>query len=168
MTTSNIEIEEFLFPLQFTKKKTPFIGVFSCDNIPTNQIVRKKQFAIICNLSKHDEEGSHFVTILCSNRTEIIYIDSFGFPPSNIYILKFLYASRRKLLFYNISCIQHPLSKACGYFCMFFVLYFQLVRKNNNNNMTSLKIFYKDLSNMMKNDNICKKLIFLIISANKR
>lgn len=163
MTTTNLDIEQFLFPLLSSKI---FVGVFSCDNIPTDKIVKKSRFAIICNLSKHDEAGSHFITILCSNKTEIIYIDSFGLPPSNAHILRFLCDSQRKILLYNISPIQHPLSKACGYFSMFFVLYFELAIRTKNR--TFLKIFFhKGLYNMMRNDNVCKKLILLIAARIK-
>ena len=54
-----------------------FIGCFPTDLQP---ITKKQQFSLIFNLSKHNEEGSHFVAVF-ENKHQLLYFDSFGKPP---------------------------------------------------------------------------------------
>ena len=56
---TNVYIETFLH--KYCKK---FFGCFSSNNLPTN-MTDIDSFSIICNLSKRNEEGTHFITIIC-------------------------------------------------------------------------------------------------------
>ena len=117
---TNIEIETYLNTLNCKY----FKGVFSADNIPN----LKPPFSIIVNLSKYNEIGSHFVTILADKKC-ICYIDTFGISCFINSIYQFLHSFELNI-FYNISTIQNIQSQGCGYYCILFVLYYENIIKN--------------------------------------
>lgn len=120
---SNFELDDFLFP-----KTCNFLGVFSCDTLPSIKNIKKNNyphFTLICNLSKASENGTHFVCIFVHENNLVIFFDSFGRSPKiNKFILSFVNNFNTNNIVYNTNIIQHPLSTACGYFCIFFVLYY--------------------------------------------
>jgi hypothetical protein len=131
---NNVEINEAL------KSICPsFRGVFSADNIP-NQI---DSGSIICNLSRADEVGSHFVTIIIKPKY-VRYIDTFGIPCQIDGINRFLYQLNR-LVLYNSTQIQSLKSSFCGYFTMLFCL--------QNDHNCGNGITFSD--NLTDNDQIC-------------
>lgn len=143
---TNIEIETYLTALNCKY----FKGVFSADNIPNIQ----PPFSIIINLSKHNEIGSHFVTIL-SDVTSICYIDTFGLPCFVESIIRFIHSFKLNIL-YNVNTIQNIKSQGCGYYCMLFILY--------NENMITKPIHW-NLKRTILNDDLCihyLKKIFVI------
>ena len=81
MTVTNGYIEKTGF-----KILKNFLGCFPSDLQPKT---RKENFSIVFNLSKHDEEGTHFVAIY-TNKTELIYFDSFGKPMENVLLKNFV------------------------------------------------------------------------------
>lgn len=107
---------EDLCKLIFEKKKEKFLGVFPSDVIPKT---RKKEFAIIFNLSKHHEPGSHFVAIV-KRFDKIIYFDSFGKKCSVKSIKAFIEKFKLPIKF-NCKQIQDNFSNFCGYFCFHFL-----------------------------------------------
>lgn len=121
MALTNHQIENFLF-----KKLSKFKGVFSCDNIP-QKIKEMREYSVIVNLSKSDEIGSHFITILKINSKEIWYIDSLGNWCHNQFIIDFM-TSQNVEIFYNGKIIQSPSSELCGYFCIFVCLHFEKLK----------------------------------------
>lgn len=158
---TNLEIEDFLFPLM-----NHFIGVFSCDTLPWRDINRP-QFSLVCNMSPAGEKGSHFIAIY-AEKSVIIYFDSFGTPPIlNKFIFNFLVKTKRKIL-YNENWIQHPLSSACGYFCIYFLLYFEKINLVEKNSVIINKFYSheegKNMNYLQKNDVICKKMIRKIVT----
>ena len=98
-----------------------YFGVFSANSIP-RELLKLKEFSIVCNLSKVGEKGSHFVTIVVKPNFTL-YIDSLGLPPFIPEICNFLKQLSHQF-FYNPHQIQHSSSKFCGFFCILFVLYF--------------------------------------------
>ena len=64
-----------------------FYGTFSADSIP-RELATRTRFSIICNLSKINEVGTHFVTIIVYEKC-VLYIDSFGLPCFNSNIKEF-------------------------------------------------------------------------------
>ena len=135
---TNLYIERLL-----SRFETNFMGVFSSDNIP---YFPKYNASLICNLSKTNEKGSHFIGIYITE-TKILYFDPFGVTCYVQSISKYLQLYNREII-ESLATIQDPLSLHCGYFCIGFVLAI-------NNNYTILmfqKMFsYKQLE---KNDNI--------------
>lgn len=127
-----------------------FIGCFPCDLQPKT---RKNNFSIVYNLSKHDEEGTHFVAIY-SNKNEIIYFDSFGEPIQNVLIKNFVkkYSKNKKYL-YNKTKIQDNQSSFCGIFCLSFLSAME--------NKTNLKKFISNFNptDLTKNDKICTNVL---------
>ena len=74
---SNIYIDDLM-----KKISCSFKGTFSIDKIPT---YKDEKFSIIVNLSKENEEGTHFIGIMSSKDT-IIYFDSYGIEHINLTI----------------------------------------------------------------------------------
>ncbi len=119
---ANGAIHQFLSPLQHD-----FWGVFSIDHLESliSKVQRTPSFSIIVNLSHSTQRGSHFITILCKNFDCLYYLDSLSLPPQlHPLIWEFINQSQRKSFLQLASPIQNKLSTACGYFCIFFVLYF--------------------------------------------
>ena len=97
-------------------------GTFSANTIPT-KLSELKRFSIVCNLSDHNEAGSHFVCIIKLNN-ELLYIDSLGLPCLENNISSFLCRNRVKL-FHNNAQFQDFKSDFCSLYCIMFVLYFE-------------------------------------------
>lgn len=135
---------------------TDFQGVYSCNNIPS-ELLLKQRFIIICNLSRHDEKGSHFITIV-SHPESTLYIDSFGLPCLNTDIASFL-AKRGGKLLYNERTIQDTRSIFCGFYCIFFCLLFDSYNKKPNHN------FIFSSTNLVENDQRCILYIKELIVA---
>ena len=95
-----------------------FLGVFPCDSTPETS--RKKNFSVIFNLSKHNENGTHFVAILKTKKS-LIYFDSYGKICDNKYILYFLKKHSSVYTFNNFQ-IQSSTSFFCGIYCLGFLL----------------------------------------------
>lgn len=92
-----------------------FKGTFSSDNIP----YLFKNEAVICNLSRMDEEGSHFVLIFRKKEKIIYYFDplKLGFIPEDIQLYLSQYNNIVKVK--EISArIQGQFSKLCGFYCI--------------------------------------------------
>ena len=136
---TNIDIENYLY----THNCKYFKGVFSANTLPNV----KPPFDLIVNLSNINELGSHFVTIIADNQY-ICYIDSFGLPCFINDIFIFMNNFHLPILYNNLT-IQHMYSKACGFYCILFVLY-------HNNVITKPITWY---TNTELNDKLC--LFFL-------
>lgn len=142
---SNIELEKLA--QQVLGKQ--FLGVYPCDSTPKNS--HKKSFSVIFNLSKHDENGTHFVAILKKNNS-IFYFDSFGKNCDNEFILNFINSLSDNYYFNNFQ-IQTQTSIFCGIFCLGFLLSCQ---KLNYKPEEYLNMFYFKKE---KNDNIVTQFI---------
>jgi hypothetical protein len=135
---SNRYIESILFP-----SCKYFKGVFSANSIP-GFLTNCETFSIVCNLSRIEEEGSHFISIIASS-SHVLYIDSLGLPCIIPEISSFLQKLSRPV-FYNVTRVQDLSSKFCGFFCILFVLHSERKCK------FSLKF---EETNLLKNDHIC-------------
>lgn len=109
----------FDFSTLFTKVplvKNCFRGVYSVDRLPRTLKVRE---FIICNLSKHNESGSHWIVICRSHRKTFEIFNSLGY--TNLDELKFYIKFRIRADYeFNSSSFQTPDSVTCGHFCVFF------------------------------------------------
>lgn len=122
-----------------------FLGVYPCDVLPNT---KKSRFAVIFNLSKHNEKGSHFIAILKS-KTKIVYFDSFGKECTNEDVLKYLNQFQLRIE-YNKVTIQDDNSSLCGYFCFYF-LYSCLLK--NKSLPFFIKKFVHAKKHLFLNDN---------------
>lgn len=94
-----------------------FIGVFPCDKTPK---VKKKVFGIIINTDKADQKGQHWVSYFVKNGKGE-YFDSFGLPPYNQHILKFVKVYSKKGFTWNKQQVQDVKSTTCGNYCVLFL-----------------------------------------------
>merc|ERR1712074_364057 len=82
-----------------------FKCTFSIDKIPT---YKDGKFSIIVNLSKENEEGTHFIGIM-SSKDKIIYFDSYGIEYIDLTMKKYLKKYRKKYFIrmfnYNIYLV---------------------------------------------------------------
>jgi hypothetical protein len=89
-------------------------GVYPLDLIPVHL---EYPSAIICNLDKYKDPGSHWVSINNLNQNELEYFDSYALPISP-YIKPILSNEYT----YNTQVVQSAFSMACGHFCCLFLL----------------------------------------------
>jgi len=111
---TNIELEK----LSKTILGRNFLGVYPCDSFP--EIKNRKSFSLIFNMSKHNERGSHFVSVLKINQN-VFYFDSYGKKCSNNFILLFL-KSLSDTYFFNSFEIQPYSSIFCGVYSLGFLV----------------------------------------------
>ena len=102
------------FEIQNCYENEPrFNGVFSRDNMP-NKI---KDGAYVINLNEYADVGAHWIALFC-NRSEIVYLDSFGVEHIPEEIKEFIENENTKA---NIFQAQADHSVICGYFCIEFI-----------------------------------------------
>ena len=94
-----------------------FKGAFSSDNIP---LFSDYNVSLICNLSKSNEKGSHFVAIYIKS-DRIFYFDPLGLQCVVKEICDYLKIYNKRII-HSLRAIQHPMSFHCGYFCTGFIL----------------------------------------------
>lgn len=104
-------------------KKNPitkrfYLGTFPADRIPK---VTSYPSSMVVNMDNSNLPGSHWVAMFVPSRDTIFYYDSFGVPPYNKNIQKFLKQFRRVEV--NRTTFQSMISDVCGYYVMYF-LYF--------------------------------------------
>lgn len=131
-----------------------FLGVFPC-NIHPQVNKNIKNFSLIFNESKHNEDGTHFIAIFLSNN-KLFYFDSLGLKCENEYILKFLKKFEKDII-ENKKQIQSYNSIFCGYFCLAFVTF--MTKYNDLNKF--LNIFNE--KNLKLNDKIIVELLINLI-----
>jgi len=130
-----------------------FLGVYPSDVLPN--IKKKNMFACVFNLSEHDQEGTHFVSVV-KLKKKIFYFDSFGKVCDNDNINKFMNSLKLKI-FSNLMKIQEDSSHYCGLFAIYSV-YVLLTRRKS---MSSLQAEFEEDQKI--NDNkVLKKLTFIL------
>lgn len=112
---NTLTITQFVRPFQQARI---FKGVFACDQLPANFSLPA---LFIVNLSPRSQPGTHWVSIYIDGWGTAVYFDSFGMPPRNIHILRFLKLHSKESK-YNKKQVQHLSSIKCGRFaCVFAV-----------------------------------------------
>lgn len=122
------------------------VGPVDCFFMLNKKIPKSdKNLSFIINLSDCNEKGSHFVAIYVSSN-KIYYFDSYGLPPFSPEIKKFIKKNKinGRTFKYNSQLIQNKDSIFCGYYCIAFLMSFDL-------NMTRTS-FNKIFKNENKND----------------
>ena len=145
---SNIEIDLLL---KESKVSGLYRGIFSIDNIPFESLRQRKTFIFVCNLSPKGYYGTHFIVIVFSDK-KMIYLDTLA-PIKEAINKLFILHFKPKTIHYLASRLQSKHSEACGYFCVFFVLYFDRVLRNRPTDF----IHPFSLNNIKLNENICIK-----------
>lgn len=97
---------------------------FAC--LPANYLPKKilrRPFYLVVNTSpSFDPPGEHWVCMYLPKKSseKIEYFDSFGFPATNKYFIKFL-KNNCEQYNYNPVQIQSNISNLCGEFCVMFL-----------------------------------------------
>ena len=130
--------------LRSTPPLTLWHGVYSCDRIPRQ--LWTKNFAIIVNFSNYEQVGTHFI-VLTQLGGKLFLLDSLATPAELIPTgLKTLMDEKGGIYVFRGSPIQQHLSKYCGFYCIYFILYLNIsgfeptrVFTNGNNDVPCLK-----------------------------
>ena len=97
-----------------------FIGVFARNNIPTKELSKRKSWAMIINLDKFSQPGTHWVAVFApKNKKYLEYFDSTGRMASHYSIKKLL--RQREYYIYNNIPLQSKYTTTCGQYCLFFL-----------------------------------------------
>lgn len=94
-----------------------FIGVFPCDKLPVRV---EYPCALVANTDESDEKGEHWVAYFFDSNLSADYFDSYGNPPYNNYLLKFLTDNCKQYNCNNIQ-LQGFGSEVCGQYCISFL-----------------------------------------------
>ena len=99
------------------KVKRIFYGIFPKDKLPT--YIDTKPSIVIINTDNSKGEGKHWVAVFIHPRGVCEYFDSFGLPPIDSEILKFVQRNSYHYK-YNKKVLQPLFSDTCGYYCYYF------------------------------------------------
>ena len=146
---TNLYIDELM-----NKISSSYRGTFPCDTIPH---FFDENVSLIINLSRHDEEGSHLISVYILKR-KIIYFDPFGIKSNNTYINKYLLKYNKKIV-YSKKTVQHILSSHCGFFVMSFILFVE----KHKSLAKYLSLF--NTKHLKCNDFICVEIIKYYIQS---
>lgn len=108
-------IKQFVKPFQ---QRGIFKGVFACNRLPG---VFSLPALFIINLSPSSQPGSHWVSLHIDEKGTAFYFDSFGMPPRNTDILRFMRLHSKRSV-HNRKQLQHLSSIKCGRFVCVFVI----------------------------------------------
>lgn len=96
-----------------------FQGVFPCDKLPRKITL---PIALVINLSKSNQPGSHWVSLYIDHKGSAEYFCSMGFRVKNYYIETFL-KKNCKSITCNTQQLQHITSNYCGLYAVSFIIY---------------------------------------------
>ncbi len=137
---------------------TTYKGCWSSDNVPFSVLSRFNNYSLVINLSKRSERGTHFITILVTEK-KFWLIDSL----SLFNIPQHLNQQLRKYLHPGRKCIRLPKhewqsveSVFCGFYCIYSCIFFQKqTTRDKTNNLKMINIskpFSK--TNLNQNDDV--------------
>ena len=104
---TNFEIQKYY------QNEPRFNGVYSRNNLPK----KIKDGAYVINLDEYADVDTHWIALSC-NRSEIVYLDSFGIEHVPQEIKEFV---ENKNIIAHIFRVQANNSIMCGYFCIGFI-----------------------------------------------
>ena len=138
---NNREINRILTSNLCTAKV--FAGVYPADMMPTKPL-KKRPSAFVFNTRKHNEPGEHWICIYFDKLTNTPseYFDSYGLPPKDVF-RPFLGESFIR----STVMMQHPLSSACGQYCIFYIH-----QKCLGKTMQQIAANFAKSTNLMEND----------------
>jgi len=125
-----------------SKLKIYFHGVYALDQLP--RAVYSYPTAFIINTHPISKSGEHWVAIYLDGKCKGTYFDSYGFPPTNSKIIKFL-KTNTSTWTYSQKVLQFPISFLCGGYCIYF-----LVKKCQGHSLKSILSNFK--SDLQLND----------------
>ncbi len=123
-------------------------GILPSDKLPPRpkRVNMNGPVYFVVNLDPSDKPGSHWVVCFLKKSGFNIYFDSYGFPPVIDSIKDFMGTN----FVYNKKQVQHPLSTACGQWCIFFILH-QLLKSRLADGILSFSERFGE-NNLLRND----------------
>jgi hypothetical protein len=112
------EFDQYFSKIEIVKDL--FLDVCSIDRIP---LVFPLKHFVVCNLSRSDEPGTHWIVIVHSELNKLEIFNSLGY--NNIQALQpYLQHFENDLeVEYNVDQFQPNDSSNCGYYCIYFVIH---------------------------------------------
>lgn len=111
---------------QCLKRVKGFVGTFPCNEIPPPKSYPSHYVINTARLDAKERrpivEGKHWVVLTLKTSGTCEYFDSFGVQPTQPDIVNFISEHCNKNLKYNTQMIQNPLSRACGVYCVDYIL----------------------------------------------
>ena len=95
-------------------------GVYSLDEIPKELPIRH---FVVVNLSKKDEEGTHWIVICRSDPSIYEIFNSLGFETLGNLVPEYFAVSSDTDIIYNGHSFQMENTSTCGYFCVYFAVH---------------------------------------------
>ena len=133
-------------------------GVYASNEMPAS-LSCQERFSIICNLSRADQPGTHYVSII-RRGDSILYLDPLAlYMELNNDITQFINNCNVSEVIKLDKALQHPKSWFCGYFTLFFLLHF-------NPRISIREVEKFDVNNLRSNDCICLNNIAEYIMQN--
>lgn len=136
-----------------------FMGVFSSDTIPVGKCKNRSCYSMIVNMSKQNEQGTHWIAIIV-HKNMAIYFDSLSLPNARLYkrLIENIFP---KLNIYSVLKNEIPIqslqSTFCGFYCIYAIIYF-----------SSLTLCYHELNPPCKNVNFDDLRALLHKKSNQR
>lgn len=109
----------------YAKTKKIFRGVYPSDMLPA--VIKNYPSAFVVNLSPSCERGTHWIAIYLDGKKCCYYFDSFGFPPNNPSIEKFIRKNSTSQVI-SMAELQSTNSTVCGAYAICFIIF----HTNNN------------------------------------
>ena len=96
-----------------------FCGVFPYDRIP--QRVQRYPCSFVVNTDDSKKPGEHWISLYFDGKRECQYFCPLGTEP---YGRLFDFAKHNSdETYFNRTTLQHPLSSACGYYCVYHLVH---------------------------------------------
>ena len=100
------------------KYRDCFVGTYPCDLLPK---VVQRPAAIIANTDPAHKPGEHWVALWLNANGTGEYFDSFGLPPLNSNILRYIREECPNGVTHLNVMLQNVLSITCGNYCVLYV-----------------------------------------------
>ena len=111
------EFQQYFKNISVVNKQ--FLKVTSIDKIPTE--IKEKHF-IISNLSPSNEVGSHWITLIRSEKDTLEIFNSLGMTSIDR-LQPYLKFKKRVNIIFNEQPFQSNESTSCGFFCIYFIVH---------------------------------------------
>lgn len=106
-----------------------FVGTFPCNFLKSTN---KRPALYVINtakLSKRNLEesqnsvvpGKHWVVLIIKKDGKAEYFDSYGFPPTQPDIVRFIEEHSKQRVKWSTQMLQDPLSRVCGVYCVDYI-----------------------------------------------
>ena len=138
--SSSEDINAFLYKLL---PENVFLGSSARNTIPISHFFENEYSILIVNLDKQSEPGSH-VLVIIKYKNELFLFDSFGLNFHYQIIEPYLEKKVKQLgmkVWKNTKQFQSDKSNVCGFFCVWFSLFFDIHRPQISNIDILLKHF---------------------------